>query len=79
MSTPATLVPLDPQAIERLIPQASTPAQQRRLDDLRIQTRVFVATILATVPAGEHRQNALRYLRLAVTAAVIGISAGDGR
>ena len=63
--------------IYRLFPANGSPAQQRNIDDLCVQTRQFVATLVATVPAGPHRDNALKYLHTAITAAVLGITVGS--
>lgn len=74
----ADLTPAVPSAedVLRAIPAGQSPKQQRNFDDLRHQTRAFVLTLLATVPPGPSRTDALLFLRRAVTAAVVGIMRG---
>lgn len=56
--------------LDRLFPAAD---QLNRFQDLREQTKRFAATLLATVPPGQQREDALQFLRRSVTAAVLGI------
>lgn len=76
MSGRGDLVPAAAQELLALIPQQASADQARRFDDLRIQTRLYAATLLATVPAGPRRDDALLFLRRVVGAAVLGILTG---
>ena len=58
--------------LDRLFPAPSAD-QLNRFHDLREQTKRFAATLLATVPPGQQREDALQFLRRSVTAAVLGI------
>lgn len=61
--------------LDRLFPAAD---QLNRFHDLREQTKRFAATLLATVPPGQQREDALQFLRRSVTAAVLGIRMRGG-
>lgn len=58
--------------LDRLFPAPSAD-QLNRFQDLREQTKRFAATLLATVPPGQQREDALVFLKRSVTAAVLGI------
>lgn len=71
------LVKSDPcvDAVLKIIPVGNQSAdKQRRFDDFRIQTKAYILTILATIPAGKHRDNAFDSLRISVTACVMAIT-----
>ena len=61
-------------ALLRIVPvSAASVEQQRKLDDLRAQVRTFAATILAMVPPGDSRNDAVTHFTRTVTALVVGI------
>ena len=57
----------------RIIPAGCSEGQRQRFDDLRCESRGFLLTLLATIPAGPRRDDALLAFRRCVTAAVLGI------